>query len=130
MFEKEKMLAFLDAQIGKPYVFGQENKIGDIDAKSWDCSELVESAFFYAGVKVPDGAQNQYNFSTPVTEVVQFDVGFLKEDEKVHHVVIAYDASTIVHAKGTGYGVIKESLDAYQTRNRRTFAGWRRFDGV
>jgi len=126
--DAEKLKTFLLKQIGKPYRLGVENRLGDIDAEAWDCSELVESAFFYVGVKITDGAANQYKACVPVGKPQFGDLGFLRNLDSgiIIHVGICLDDKTVVHAKGTNFGVVQQDLKQWSTQ--KMFAGWRRYE--
>jgi cell wall-associated NlpC family hydrolase len=72
----------LSAQLGKPYVFGAETKLFDLNPLQFDCSELIEWAYWQVGIKVPDGSFNQYEQSTPIKGVCQFgDLAFFKRPD-------------------------------------------------
>lgn len=53
--EAKKAVEYALAQLGKPYVWGDEGP------NSFDCSGLVQSAYAYAGVSLPRVANDQYN---------------------------------------------------------------------
>lgn len=127
MLDIPKGKQLLDKQVGKPYVFGYEVKLVDLDPIAFDCSELVEWFYHQMDVRVPDGSWHQYTQSSPVADPRPFDVNFLLKNGKTpFHVVLMYDDQTIVHAKGEKYGVVKESND-YLARNAKIASGWRRF---
>lgn len=132
MIDVKKGKELLDAQVGKPYVFGYEVALPDKDPSSFDCSELVEWFFYQFGISVPDGSYNQFKVAVPLDKLPTnypqpFDLGFLRHaNGQIHHVVLYYGNGCIVHAKGTGHGVIKESAQLYVDRNRAEWAGWRR----
>lgn len=126
----EKMRQFLVQQIGKPYSFGKENKPGDINALAWDCSELVESAFAYIGIVVPDGSQNQYLASAAVTLPQFGDIGFFKKHEQpTHHVGILLNQNEVIEARGEEWQkVIIRPREKWE--QWKDFTGWRRFNAV
>lgn len=53
--EAKKAVEYALAQLGDPYVWGDEGP------DSFDCSGLVQSAYAYAGVSLPRVAADQYN---------------------------------------------------------------------
>lgn len=56
----ETFLRVAQAQVGDPYVFGAEVKLGDENPDVFDCSEFTQWATHQAGGKLPDGATAQY----------------------------------------------------------------------
>ena len=126
---KTKLRDFLFPQLGKPYVFGVEGD--DVVLKSWDCSELVEHAFMFIGVKVPDGARYQFDASRPLEKNESpdtGDVGFSKKPgQPAHHVVLIYDDSMCIEARGDPINKViltpKKKWEAW-----KYFTGWRRFN--
>jgi cell wall-associated NlpC family hydrolase len=56
----QKLIAFLKAQIGKPYVYGATGP------GSYDCSGLTQAAFASVGVTLPRTSQEQSTVGTPV----------------------------------------------------------------
>jgi cell wall-associated NlpC family hydrolase len=57
----EKLIAFLKAQIGKPYVYGATGP------DSYDCSGLTQVAYATVGVELPRTSQEQSTVGTPVS---------------------------------------------------------------
>lgn len=57
----EKLIAFLKAQIGKPYVYGATGP------DSYDCSGLTQVAYATVGVSLPRTSQEQSTAGTPVS---------------------------------------------------------------
>lgn len=94
--ESEKLL-------GIPYKFGAEWIDYSKPPAEIDCSELVEGVYRINGLKMPDGSQNQYNF-TLATETPQMgDLGFFGRDgdiNKVYHVGMVYDGDFFIEARG------------------------------
>lgn len=117
------------SQVGKPYVFGAEVDLKDPDPKAFDCSEFIQWVFNQAGFVVPDGSQNQYAASIPVTpghEAVG-DVGFFKKGDKpVHHVGLLCSHGEVIDARGEPHNAVivrpRAKWDAW-----KEFTGWRRF---
>jgi cell wall-associated NlpC family hydrolase len=97
-----KALQFAYAQLGKPYEFGAEG------LDTYDCSGLVQTAYAYAGVKVPRTARPQYRATTPVpvTELVPGDLLFFATDpgdwNTIHHVGFYIGHGRMLHAPHTG----------------------------
>lgn len=117
------------SQLGKPYVFGAEVDLKDPNPKAFDCSEFVEWVFAQCGFYVPDGSQNQYNASVPVTKGHEGigDVGFFRHEGKpVHHVGILVSHGEVIDARGEPHNKVivrpRAKWDAW-----KEFTGWRRF---
>jgi hypothetical protein len=117
-----KLQTFLDkavAQSGDKYVFGAEVKLDDPNPSTFDCSELVEWASHQAGVKMPDGALNQYRhlnaehstmsveqaLHTPGALLFSFDADPIAGRPAHCHVAISLGNGKTIEAKGTQYGV-------------------------
>ncbi|HET9519055.1 MAG TPA: transglycosylase SLT domain-containing protein [Actinoplanes sp.] len=56
----ETFLRVARDQVGDPYIFGAEARLGDSDPDVFDCSELTQWAAHQAGGRLPDGATAQY----------------------------------------------------------------------
>jgi cell wall-associated NlpC family hydrolase len=107
------------AQSGDRYVFGAETKLDDPNPGVFDCSELVEWASHQAGVKMPDGAWNQYRhlaaehstmsveqaIHTPGALLFSFDRDPMTGKPGAAHVAISLGNGKTIEAKGTQYGV-------------------------
>jgi hypothetical protein len=117
-----KLQTFLDkavAQSGDKYIFGAEVKLDDPNPSTFDCSELVEWASHQAGVKMPDGALNQYRhlnsehstmsveqaMHTPGALLFSFDADPISGKPTHCHVAISLGNGKTIEAKGTQYGV-------------------------
>ncbi|MFI0721707.1 C40 family peptidase [Streptomyces sp. NPDC021224] len=57
----DKLIAFLKAQIGKPYVYGATGP------SSYDCSGLTQTAYATVGISLPRTSQEQSTVGTPVS---------------------------------------------------------------
>jgi hypothetical protein len=102
----EDVLAWLEAQHHKPYIFGIENDTKPDGATAWDCSELSQHAVtkflrFVGGKLWVDGADAQYRHmlahGIPVkdgTELLPLDLGFVWDRDAIGghigHVVICF----------------------------------------
>ena len=132
MIDWDRFVLFLVDQVGTSYKFGAEAKVGDPRPGALDCSELVEMAYGYIHIKVPDGSDNQYRASTPIPKGLERlgDVGFFKKkDRPCHHVGILYDNRIVIEARGIPYNrVIIRPRSAWEAW--REFSGWRRFNAV
>lgn len=120
--------------IGIRYEFGAEwidyTKLPEVI----DCSEAVEGVFKICGLKMPDGAQNQFNYTIPVTGAVQpGDLAFFgkgKDITQIYHVGMVLDLVNIIEARGfqpessfeTGKVILRNKVS---WENFKNFAGYR-----
>ena len=97
-----RALRYALAQLGKPYVWGDEGPA------AFDCSGLVQSAYAAAGVVLPRTARPQYLSTTriPVRALLPGDLLFFGPDRSdwnsIHHVAIYLGGGRMVHAPTTG----------------------------
>lgn len=125
---KEKLLA----QLGKPYKFGVEVRMDNINPLEFDCSELVEWAYHQIGVKVPDGSYTQYEQSIPIYSMAQFgDLVFLKRPNggPVYHVGILFNQISVFEARGNPYNKVM-MMPLKEWLVHPNFAGCRRLKAV
>lgn len=101
----EKVIAFAEAQLGKPYVWGATGP------NSYDCSGLTQDAWQAAGVSLPRTTWDQVNAGTtvPRSEMVPGDLVFFYDD--VSHVGIYVGNGQMIHAPKPGDVVKYESVD-------------------
>ncbi|MER7487255.1 NlpC/P60 family protein [Streptomyces sp. NPDC126497] len=102
--EAEKALAFVRAQIGKPYVWGATGP------GSYDCSGLTQAAWKAAGVTLPRTTYDQVNAGTtvPVSQARPGDLVFFYDD--VTHVGLYIGNGMMIHAPKPGTYVREESV--------------------
>lgn len=118
---------FLKQQVGKPYVFGAENKLDENDwsqYKAWDCSELMEVAYYKIGLSLPDGSYNQAKVCPKVVgEILIGDLAFKwnPETEVIHHLGAYIGNNEIVEAKGKAYGVVITPVQTYMASSHFAF---------
>lgn len=120
------VVEFMRSQLGKGYQLGVEVVPGHEDeAQSWDCSEAVEHAYREAGMRIPDGAQQQYDACQAVRRPLPGDLGFLWSDKRgmIGHVMVCATEGTVVHAVG-GRGVVEDPSTQWEYHQR--WRGWRR----
>ncbi|MCK8677216.1 C40 family peptidase [Streptomyces lichenis] len=108
--EAARVVAFAEAQLGKPYVPGAAGP------SSYDCSGLVRAAWKAAGVELPRDAGAQALAGTPVA------MGQMRAGDLVFfhgggagpgpggHVGIYKGDGMMIHAPGPGAGVREESV--------------------
>lgn len=101
----EKVMAFAEAQLGKPYVWGATGP------DSFDCSGLTQAAWREAGVSLPRTTYDQVNTGTQVakSDLQPGDLVFFYDD--VSHVGIYAGGGQMIHAPKPGDVVKYESID-------------------
>jgi cell wall-associated NlpC family hydrolase len=97
-------LAFAEAQVGKPYIYGGESSAG------YDCSGLVQAAFRLAGISLPRTAAEQAAASTPVSlsNLQPGDLLFWSSngsDSGVYHVALYLGGGRYVEAANPSSGI-------------------------
>ncbi|HKR51836.1 MAG TPA: C40 family peptidase [Pseudonocardiaceae bacterium] len=109
------VVAFAQAQRGKPYVWGGNGNPG------FDCSGLTKAAFAAAGITLPRTAHSQYKHGPrlPAGAALQpGDLLFFGTARKIHHVGISLGGTLMIHAPTFGQTV---KIEDY--RRFRDFAG-------
>lgn len=101
----QQVIAFAEAQIGKPYVWGATGP------NSYDCSGLTQAAWRQAGVELPRVTFDQVNVGTKVAraDLRPGDLVFFYSD--VSHVGIYIGDGKMIHAPKPGDVVKVESID-------------------
>ncbi|WP_305124444.1 C40 family peptidase [Streptomyces sp. ODS05-4] len=102
--EAARVVAFAEAQLGKPYVRGAAGP------SSYDCAGLVRAAWKAAGVELPRSAGGQAMAGAPVAmgQMRAGDLVFFHGDSG--HVGIYKGDGMMIHAPGPGAGVREESV--------------------
>jgi hypothetical protein len=100
----EAAIGFAEAQLGKPYVWGGNGPYG------YDCSGLVQQAFFRAGVQLPRVAADQYRATSPISpgELRRGDLIFWSSSSRssgIHHVAIYLGGGRYIEAPHPGADV-------------------------
>ncbi|AKH84372.1 glycoside hydrolase [Streptomyces sp. CNQ-509] len=100
-----QVLAFAEAQLGKPYVWGATGP------DSYDCSGLTQAAWREAGISLPRTTYDQVNAGTQVAkaDLQPGDLVFFYDD--VSHVGIYVGNGQMIHASKPGDDVKYESID-------------------
>lgn len=99
---REKLVMFASKLIGIPYEYGTEWKDHKVIPESLDCSEMCENIFNHIGLKMPDGSQNQYDFTVPVSEYQIGDLIFFGRGGRsgqIYHVGMIYDKDQVIEAR-------------------------------
>lgn len=95
-------LAYAQAQLGKPYVFGATGP------GSFDCSGLTMRAYAAAGVRIPRVAADQARIGTPVAyaDLMPGDLVFwaydVNDPATIHHVALYIGNGLVLEAPHTG----------------------------
>jgi cell wall-associated NlpC family hydrolase len=104
------MIAFMEAQIGKAYVWGAEGP------DAWDCSSLVRAAYRTIGVELPRVTTDQLAFGQRVAGVdpqpgdLLFIVGTGGTRTAPGHVGMYIGDGRVIAAKGARWGVVESAL--------------------
>lgn len=115
------MVACVEAQLGKPYVWGTHGP------GSFDCSGLVGFCFRRAtGRDIGFGSVQQYGLGKAVTTPRPGDVGFWDTFGAAPGHNAVYDGKGgIVHALNEDAGVVRSDLPVQQMGGANRFMGWR-----
>lgn len=99
-----KVIAFAEAQIGKPYVWGA------VGPDSYDCSGLTQDAWKAAGISLPRTTWDQVKVGTTVQvdDAKPGDLVFFYDD--ISHVGIYIGGGEMIHAPKPGANVRTESI--------------------
>ena len=123
----EKMLAFANEQLGKPYVYSTEGPA------TFDCSGFVYYVLKYMGVSTPrysaSGFSNVDNWDliSGQSSLEPGDLLFFKSDSstRISHTGIYIGGDTFIHASSSGGCVKISTMTSYYDRNfvqgRRVF---------
>lgn len=96
------IVGLAEAQIGKPYVFGDEGP------NDFDCSGLVQYVYGLVGIKTPRIAADQQAWATPTSNPLPGDLVFY--GAPAHHVGIYVGGGQMIDAPHTGAMVRLESV--------------------
>lgn len=100
---RNRLTLFAGKLVGIPYVFGAEWKDFSVAPEALDCSELVEGVYGHFGLQMPDGSQNQFDFTISAATPKMGDLAFFGRGGKtgqIYHVGIVYDETNIIEARG------------------------------
>jgi cell wall-associated NlpC family hydrolase len=99
------------AQIGKPYVYGQDDP-----RYGFDCSGLIEYVYGLVGIKLPHNAAAQQKLATPVASPLPGDLVFF--GNPAYHVGLYLGNGEMLTAPHTGALVHKTPVTAGATFGR------------
>jgi cell wall-associated NlpC family hydrolase len=101
----DRVIAFAEAQIGKPYVWGAAGP------HSYDCSGLTRAAWLSAGVSLPRTTYDQADAGTRIAraDMRPGDLVFFYDD--ISHVGVYAGGGQMIHAPKPGAEVRYESVD-------------------
>lgn len=111
-------VAYAQAQLGKPYVWGGD---GD-DEGGFDCSGLTRAAYHAAGITIPRIAQNQHDAGPqlpPGTPLLPGDLVFFgASPNTITHVGIAISATHMINAPEPGTVIRIDPIGRYLAATR------------
>lgn len=101
----EQAIAYAEAQLGQPYLYGGEGNGG------FDCSGLMQAAFKAAGISLPRTAQQQYDAVPKVVAPQAGDLVFYgNSPTDVTHVGLYLGGGKMLDAPHTGAQVRIENV--------------------
>ena len=113
--------AWLNAQLGKPYVWGANGP------DKFDCSGMVYCGYNASGnVRSDTTAAGLYKRTVATNSPRLGDLAFLYSGGYIAHVGIMLDSDTVIEARGHAYGVVKTKLNTFKNRSGYTWKGVRR----
>lgn|SRR3990167_1218382 len=89
--------------IGIKYEFGAEWTDHSLPPDALDCSELCEGVYKINGLRIPDGSQNQFDFTVPSRIPLPGDLIFFGKGgnyNKIYHVGLIFDEHNVIEARG------------------------------
>lgn len=89
--------------LGTPYEYGAEWVDRTKPPTALDCSEFVEGVYLLNGLRMPDGAQNQFNFTVSTGTPLMGDLAFFGKGgdiNQIYHVGIVLNDTAIIEARG------------------------------
>ncbi len=103
----DQLIAFLKAQLGKPYVYGASGP------DSFDCSGLTQAAFASIGIDLPRTSQEQSTVGTPVSlsDLQVGDLVFWGGEGSAYHVAVYIGDNQFLAAQNPSMGVVVEPMD-------------------
>nr|NLI48844.1 SH3 domain-containing protein [Propionibacterium sp.] len=103
----QKVLDYARAQVGDRYVWGAEGP------DAFDCSGLTMMAYRQAGISLPHYSGYQATMGTAVSRANMQPGDLIFWYTPVAHVSMYVGNGKMIHARGTAYGVVEQSVDQY-----------------
>jgi cell wall-associated NlpC family hydrolase len=104
--QAEKVVAFVYAQLGKPYVFGAAGP------DSFDCSGLTSAAWASVGINIPRTSEEQWA-GLPHVPTADMEPGDILVFNGAGHVGIYVGGGMMIDAPHTGLDVEKVALSGW-----------------
>lgn len=124
---RKKIIEIARSQLGKPYVWGAKVLAVENNPKAFDCSGFTKWCYNKAGLKLPDGASNQFDYTTSINVPMIGDLGFFRNSKGIYHVGILGEINMIeargLQSDGIGGKVIERPVKNWIEFKK--FAGWR-----
>ncbi|MCQ4081262.1 C40 family peptidase [Streptomyces sp. RB6PN25] len=100
------VISFLEAQVGKPYVYGSTGP------DSYDCSGLTQAAFKTIGIDLPRTSQDQSDTGTPVSlsNLQPGDLLFWGGQGSAYHVGVYVGNGNFIAAQNPSEGIVLKPL--------------------
>ena len=103
--------------LGKPYRYAIEINLADPPEKveGLDCSEGTQYLYYQIGLKIPDGASNQFDASQEIKieEARIGDLLFTKKQGKVNHVAMVISQEKVIEASAWDKEVISQGIQSF-----------------
>ena len=124
---RKKIVEIAMSQLEKPYIWGAKASLSDPNPNAFDCSGLTAWCFIRAGLKMPEGSSNQFDYCKQVDVPTIGDLGFFRNQKGIYHVGI-YTGKEMIEARGLqsdgiGGKVILRPVTNWV--NYKNFAGFR-----
>lgn len=103
----QKVLDYARAQVGDRYVWGAEGP------DAFDCSGFTMMAYRQGGVSLPHYSGDQSKLGTAVSRANMKPGDLIFWYSPVAHVSMYVGNGKMIHARGTAYGVVEQSVDQY-----------------
>lgn len=110
MTKVDDLLGRAMAELGKPYVYGDEGP------NTFDCSGLMQFVYGQVGIALPRTAEQQRKFATPVSSPLPGDLVFY--GNPAHHVALFVGQGKQIAATHTGDVVRLQPVGAGATYGR------------
>lgn len=99
---RERLVMFSSKLLDIPYEFGAEWADFKVLPPSLDCSEAIQGIYGHIGLQMPDGSQNQFDYTVQTATYSIGDLVFFGRGGKysqIYHVGLIYDKDTVLEAR-------------------------------